>query len=108
MMKDSIVIKAILELKPNIGVTVKGYETVDECFNNAIFDNDADKTITLADVKAKVSEIENRDAHIQPRQNSYPSIQEQLDMMWHDKQNDTTTWEDSIAKVKSDNPKASE
>jgi hypothetical protein len=29
-------------------------------------------------------------------------------MMWHDKQNDTTTWEDAIAKVKSDNPKASE
>lgn len=36
---------------------------------------------------------------------SYPSIKEQLDMMWHDKQNDTTTWEDAIAKVKSDNPK---
>jgi len=29
-------------------------------------------------------------------------------MMWHDKQNDTTTWEDAISKVKSDNPKASE
>jgi hypothetical protein len=36
---------------------------------------------------------------------SYPSIKEQLDMMWHDKQNDTTTWEDAIAKIKSDNPK---
>ena len=42
------------------------------------------------------------------RAEAYPSIQEQLDMMWHDKQNDTTTWEDAISKVKSDNPKASE
>ena len=55
-----------------------------------------------------MDEIEIRDAHIQPRQDAYPSIQEQLDMMWHDKQNDTTTWEDAISKVKSDNPKASE
>ena len=52
--------------------------------------------------------MKTRDAHIVPREMSYPSIQEQLDMMWHDKQNDTTTWEDAISKVKSDNPKASE
>ena len=62
-MKDSIVIKAILELNPNIGVTVNGYETVDECFNNAIFENEADKTMSLEDVKAKVSEIETAEAN---------------------------------------------
>jgi len=62
-MKDSIVIKAILELNPNIAVTVNGYETVDECFNNAIFENEADKTMSLEDVKAKVSEIETAEAN---------------------------------------------
>ena len=62
-MKDSIVIKAILELNPNIAVTVKGYETIDECFNNAIFENEADKTMSLEDVKAKVSEIETAEAN---------------------------------------------
>ena len=30
----------------------------------------------------------------------------QLDMMYHDQVNGTTTWKDAIAKVKSDNPKA--
>ena len=62
-MKDNIVIKAILELNPNIAVTVKGYETVDECFNNAIFQNETDKTMSLEDVKAKVSEIETAEAN---------------------------------------------
>ena len=39
------------------------------------------------------------------RATSYPSIQEQLDMQYWDKVNGTTNWEDTIAKVKSDNPK---
>ena len=33
------------------------------------------------------------------------SIPDQLDMMWHDKKDGTTNWEDAIAKVKTDNPK---
>ena len=36
---------------------------------------------------------------------AYPSIQDQLDMQYHDQVNGTTTWKDSIAKVKADNPK---
>ena len=39
------------------------------------------------------------------RASAYPSIQEQLDMQYHDTVNGTTTWKDAIAKVKSDNPK---
>ncbi len=39
------------------------------------------------------------------RARAYPSIQEQLDMQYWDKVNGTTTWEDAVAKVKSDNPK---
>ena len=39
------------------------------------------------------------------RNNSYPSIEDQLDMQYWDKKNGTTTWVDAIAKVKSDNPK---
>ena len=39
------------------------------------------------------------------RANEYPSIQEQLDMQYWDSVNGTTTWQDAIAKVKSDNPK---
>ena len=36
---------------------------------------------------------------------AYPSIQDQLDMQYHDQIDGTTTWKDAIAKVKSDNPK---
>jgi len=35
----------------------------------------------------------------------YASIGDQLDMQYHDKVNDTTTWKDHVAKVKSDYPK---
>ena len=42
------------------------------------------------------------------RATSYPSIQDQLDMQYHDTVNGTTTWKDAIAKVKTDNPKPSE
>ena len=36
---------------------------------------------------------------------TFPKIQEQLDMQYHDQLDGTTTWKDAIAKVKSDNPK---
>jgi regulator of replication initiation timing len=57
-MNDKKVIEAILELNPNIGVTVKNYDTIDETFNNAIFDNTSDKTMSLEDVKNKITELE--------------------------------------------------
>ena len=39
------------------------------------------------------------------RANSYPSLQDQLDMLYWDRKNGTKTWEESIDKVKADNPK---
>ena len=39
------------------------------------------------------------------RVKEYPSIADQLDMQYHDKKDNTTTWEDAITKVKTDNPK---
>tara|TARA_R110002126_G_scaffold259124_1_gene402144 strand:- start:433 stop:792 length:360 start_codon:yes stop_codon:yes gene_type:complete len=39
------------------------------------------------------------------RDRVYPSIQDQLDMQYHDTVDGTTTWKDALAKVKSDNPK---
>ena len=45
--------------------------------------------------------------YIQARQEAYGSIADQLDMQYWDAVNDTTTWKDHIAKVKSDNPKPS-
>jgi len=39
------------------------------------------------------------------RGEAYPSIGDQLDMMWHDKNDDTTTWEDAVQAVKNAHPK---
>ena len=40
------------------------------------------------------------------RATAYPSIQDQLDMQYHDAVNGTTTWKDTIQAVKDANPKA--
>jgi hypothetical protein len=39
------------------------------------------------------------------RKQAYPTIEEQLDMQYHDSVNGTTTWKDFIASVKSSIPK---
>ena len=65
---------------------------------------DYDQAITdLAN--SKYDEQEN--GYKRARQEAYPSIPDQLDMLYWDKVNDTTTWKDAIADVKTDNPKPS-
>lgn len=39
------------------------------------------------------------------RQDFYPNIQQQLDMIYWDKKNGTKKWEEAIDKVKADYPK---
>jgi len=65
---------------------------------------DYDQAITdLAN--SKYDEQEN--GYKRARQEAYPSIPDQLDMLYWDKVNDTTTWKDAIAEIKTDNPKPS-
>jgi len=52
------------------------------------------------------AEFEASEGHKEDRRKAYPSLSEQLDMQYHDLVDDTTTWKDAVAKVKSDNPKA--
>ena len=44
-------------------------------------------------------------AYAQDRISAYPSIEDQLDMQYHDKVDGTTTWQDAIQAVKDANPK---
>tara|TARA_R110000803_G_scaffold200703_1_gene265212 strand:+ start:760 stop:1047 length:288 start_codon:yes stop_codon:yes gene_type:complete len=39
------------------------------------------------------------------RASAYPSMQEQLDMQYWDGVNGTTTWQDAITTIKTENPK---
>jgi hypothetical protein len=52
------------------------------------------------------SKFDNQEnGYKEARQQAYGSIAEQLDMQYWDLVNDTTTWKDHIAQVKTDNPK---
>jgi phosphoribosylformylglycinamidine (FGAM) synthase-like enzyme len=54
------------------------------------------------------SKLDTQDnGYKQARLEAYASIGDQLDMQYKDLLNDTTTWKDHIAQVKSDNPKPS-
>ena len=99
-MNGYFVIKAIQELSDN---TFRG--TV---IGNGLDDINWNGMTPIADdvITAKAEEIKSREEHIVPRLKSYPPIDEQLDMMYHDQVNDTTTWKDAIQAVKDANPKA--
>lgn len=48
--------------------------------------------------------IFNANKKLKELDRKYPSIKEQLDMMYWDKVNGTNTWVDTITKIKKDNP----
>ena len=59
-------------------------------------------------IQAKLNELQtdyDSKQYQRDRASQYPSIQDQLDMQYHDQVNGTTTWKDAVAKVKADNPK---
>ncbi|OUW83085.1 MAG: hypothetical protein CBD82_00215 [Gammaproteobacteria bacterium TMED222] len=53
----------------------------------------------------KVNAWADSEAYKAKREQEYPSIQDQLDMQYHDLINDTTTWKDAIKSVKVKYPK---
>lgn len=97
--------KAIVEINPNAEVIIEIPNGETETYEMIQWVQ-PDQQIDQATLDAKVTEIETRDAHIFTRQNAYPSIVDQLDMMYWDQVNGTTTWKDAIAKVKADTPKS--
>ena len=98
----SNITQAVKELAPNCAFSVLGnsYAGITWQDGNPLVKPSEE------DVNAKATEIETRDAHISPRVRAYPSIEEQLDMQFHDQVNDTTTWQDAVQAVKDANPKA--
>ena len=92
--------EAILEIKSDAQVSVSANDV-----NQIIWHDGNPTNITTAAITAKVAAIEARDAHINPRQKAYPSIGDQLDMLYHDQVDGTTTFKDAIEAVKDANPK---
>ena len=58
----------------------------------------------IAGVAALQSNWDTKD-YARSRATAYPTIQEQLDMQYWDGVNGTTIWADTVASVKSENPK---
>ena len=101
-----MIIEAILKINPNAEVVIIG-EDINTC---TIEWHNGTTPISKADIEAKMAELQaeyDANEYQRERATAYPSIQEQLDMQYWDAVNDTTTWKDHIAKVKSDNPKPS-
>ena len=91
-----MICEAILKIKSDAQVTVVGND-IDTC--TITWHDDNPTNITKEQIKAKINETQYQ------RDRVYPPIEEQLDMQYWDKVNGTSTWQDAIAKVKSDNPK---
>jgi hypothetical protein len=63
---------------------------------------------TWSQVSSKKAELQtdyDNKQYQRDRADAYPSIQDQLDMQYHDAVDGTTTWKDAIATVKTDIPK---
>jgi len=52
-----------------------------------------------------IAEKYQRDRTELPEEGGYPSVGDQLDMLFHDKKDDTTTWEDAVQAIKDAHPK---
>ena len=98
------IMDAILKINSSAKVVVRGSD-LDTC---EIEWFEGTSEISKADIKTKMTELQttyDNNKYQRDRSTAYPSISDQLDMQYWDKVNSTTTWQDAIAKVKSDNPK---
>jgi len=98
-------------------MSIGKHEALQELTPNAkyiIRDNDLewlDEDITRPtdeEINNKIAELQSaydNKQYQRDRADAYPSIQEQLDMQYHDAVDGTTTWKDAIATVKTDIPK---
>ena len=103
-MTQSSKFHAILAINPE----AKFETTINESGEEIVTWLDGETPISEEDISAKQAELETANSHIPARKNAYSKlgVEEQLDMMYHDKVDGTTTWQDAIAQIKSDNPKA--
>jgi phosphoglycolate phosphatase-like HAD superfamily hydrolase len=92
---------ALYSLRPNAKWVVKN--------ESELTWNDTEQTQpTEAELTAEVARLQaeyDNNEYQRQRATAYPTIQEQLDMQYWDGVNGTTIWADTVASVKSENPK---
>ena len=93
---------AILAINPSAQVSI-----IEEDFDRMTWLNGT-TPISKSDIQAKQAEIKadyDSKQYQRERREEYPSIEEQLDIIFWDKKNGTTEWEDSIQVIKNKYPK---
>ena len=96
------IIKAIKVINPNAEVSINADDI------NQITWHNGTTPISTNEILAKQQELiaeYNSKQYQRNRAKAYPSIQEQLDMQYWDKINNTDTWEQAINAVKAQYPK---
>jgi hypothetical protein len=101
-MNSVTIIEAILKINPNAQVSVDGSD-IDNI--QWIDTQPIAKELILAKVAELQAEYEAKQ-YQRDRQTQYPSIPDQLDMLYWDKVNGTENWLNSIESVKNRFPKA--
>lgn len=86
-------IQAIHATHPNI-VTMYGDDAFDESGNRVVYN------------EAVVQAYIDAHAYIEKRKMEYPPLADQLDMLYHDRINNTDTWMEAIQAVKTKYPKS--
>jgi len=101
------IISAIRAINPNAQVSVNA-----EDINQITWHNNT-PVISNEDILAKQTELQadydakqyQRDRTKRPEDGGYPLIGDQMDMLYHDQVDDTTTFKDAIKAIKDANPK---
>lgn len=73
-------------------------QQINEVINDNMQNEDFDDIKSINEKLTAIGEVQ------EVRKKLYPSIQEQLDMQYWDKVNNTTTWQDAIEDIKNANP----
>lgn len=97
------IIKSILAINPTAQVSISGEDIKQITWHNGT------KPIPANQILAKQKELQaeyEAKQYQRDRQKEYPSIPDQLDMLYWDKVNGTENWLNSIESVKSKFPKA--
>jgi hypothetical protein len=97
-----MILQAILKINPNAQANINGEDINQIEWLNGT--TPISKNLILEKIKEIKKEYDSK-KYQRDRALTYPSIQEQLDMIYWDKINNTTKWEEAINAVKIKYPK---
>ena len=97
---------ALGKLTPNALYTVRGYTMDDVEWISTDIPKPSQEELDTT-IQILITEQRALNTWLPQRLQAYPTIQQQLDMLYWDQVNGTTVWKDAIASVKQQFPKGS-